>query len=50
MPGPEETARQQIDEALDAAGWFMQDVGTARVRASLTIPARSPSSPGNPEP
>jgi type I restriction enzyme R subunit len=40
MPGPEESARQQIDEALDAAGWSVQDVETANVRVARGVAIR----------
>jgi type I restriction enzyme R subunit len=40
MPGPEETARQQIDGALAAAGWSVQDVETASIRAARGVAIR----------
>ena len=40
MPTPEESARQQIDEALRLAGWAVQDVGNANVHASRGVVIR----------
>ncbi len=40
MPTPEESARQQIDEALRLAGWPVQDVGDANVHASRGVAIR----------
>jgi type I restriction enzyme R subunit len=40
MPGPEESARQQIDEALAAAGWSVQGVAKANVRAERRVAIR----------
>jgi type I restriction enzyme R subunit len=40
MPTPEEIARQQIDEAMDAAGWDVQNVEAANVHAARGVAIR----------
>jgi hypothetical protein len=37
MPAPEESARQQIDDALGGAGWAVQDIGEANVHAARGV-------------
>jgi type I restriction enzyme R subunit len=40
MPAPEESARQQIDDALSGAGWAVQDVAEANVHAARGVAIR----------
>src|SRR3954452_15649657 len=40
MPKPEEVARQQIDAALDKAGWIVQDASAANVHAGRGVAIR----------
>jgi type I restriction enzyme R subunit len=40
MAAPEESARQQFDDALNAAGWAIQDVAEANVHASRGVAIR----------
>ena len=37
MPAPEESARQQIDDALSVADWAVQDVAEANVHAAREL-------------
>jgi hypothetical protein len=40
MLSPEESARQDIDEALDVDDWTVQDAATAHVRAAPIVAIR----------
>jgi type I restriction enzyme R subunit len=40
MPPAEESARQEIDKALNLAGWAVQDVGEANIHAARGVAIR----------
>ena len=39
-PAPEQAARRQIDEALEAAGWIVQDRSAMNLAAGLGVAVR----------
>jgi type I restriction enzyme R subunit len=48
MPKPEDAARQQIDAALERAGWVVQNADAANVRAGCGVAIREfPLKPGH---
>jgi type I restriction enzyme R subunit len=40
MPAPEESAREQIDEALSTAGWAVQDASEVNLHAARGVAIR----------
>lgn len=48
MVKPEETAREQVDRQLEAAGWVVQDISQLNLSAAPGVAVRQLSSQGGP--